>query len=416
MKSLLYDKPVCVLTGHEFLPDEGGLAHSPWGDVLLEMKGIQFAAVKNVLERGSIVLPMDYYSTGSKKQMTGMVAAPILIRDDSFICFVVVIYNLVERRLHLHESFFTKQIPEIAASPQSRKNLYHMLRNSFALAALVGLAAVLDSCTVKEDCFQCPVPVEVEIRVFDISSSGFTKAEASDSPAVSHISFAVFDADGDKVGETLCQESDDSDFGKIAIELMPGTYKFVAVGHSCAGDADINSLEEVVFPGTRPSDTFSIVKEVFVQPAKAFSTALTLARVSSAFVLKINDAIPENVASIVVYLNASGSTPVEGGLKFNPSTGLASGNWKVGRNFLVENIPASQEVTVFTIPFLKDQEVSVKAQALGAGSSVVVEHTIDEIVLASNKRITASGIFFAATGSGSLTFSTAWDEDLEVEY
>ena len=48
--------------------------------------------------------------------MTGMMAAPILIGTDSFICVVVVIYNLMERRLYLHETFLTEKIPEIAAS------------------------------------------------------------------------------------------------------------------------------------------------------------------------------------------------------------------------------------------------------------------------------------------------------------
>ena len=48
--------------------------------------------------------------------MTGMMAAPILIGTDSFICVVVVIYNLKERRLYLHETFLTEKIPEIAAS------------------------------------------------------------------------------------------------------------------------------------------------------------------------------------------------------------------------------------------------------------------------------------------------------------
>ena len=52
-------------------------------------------------------------STGSG---TGMMAAPILIGDDSFICVVVVIYNLKERSLYLHETFLTEKIPEIAAS------------------------------------------------------------------------------------------------------------------------------------------------------------------------------------------------------------------------------------------------------------------------------------------------------------
>jgi len=51
-----FNKPVCILTGEEFLPEEGisfaqqvlnfflsqgGLAQSPLGEVLLDMKGIQ---------------------------------------------------------------------------------------------------------------------------------------------------------------------------------------------------------------------------------------------------------------------------------------------------------------------------------------------------------------------------------------
>ena len=139
------NKPIIRLSGNEFLPMEGitfaeqilnffqsqgGVAHSPWGDVLLDRKGIQsdkahgvgrikaasFAAVKAVLEEGDIILPLDYYASGGKKQMTGMMAAPIMIGTDNFLCIVVVIYNLREKRLYLHETFLTEKIPEIAAS------------------------------------------------------------------------------------------------------------------------------------------------------------------------------------------------------------------------------------------------------------------------------------------------------------
>ena len=166
MPTIDLKNPLCILTGNEFLPVEGitfaqqvldfftsqgGVAHSPWGDVLLDMKGIQsdkshgigrikaasFAAIKDVLERGTIILPLDYYATGGKKQMTGMMAAPILIGSDSFICVVVVIYNLREKRLYLHETFLTEKIPEIAASslvrvsetesPQSRGSIAKIL-------------------------------------------------------------------------------------------------------------------------------------------------------------------------------------------------------------------------------------------------------------------------------------------------
>lgn len=75
MKRFDFNNPVTILTGDEFLPIEGvtfaeqvldffisqgGIAKSPWGDVLLDYKGI--------------------------------------------------------RRLYLHEAFLTEKIPEIAAS------------------------------------------------------------------------------------------------------------------------------------------------------------------------------------------------------------------------------------------------------------------------------------------------------------
>ena len=94
------DEPVIVLSGQEFLPkdgvsfanqvleffnSQGNIAHSPLGDVLLDMKGIQsdkahgigrikaasFAAIKDVLEKGTVILPLDYYATNGKKKMTG---------------------------------------------------------------------------------------------------------------------------------------------------------------------------------------------------------------------------------------------------------------------------------------------------------------------------------------------------------
>ena len=153
MKRWNLDQPVTILTGEEFLPKEGftfaqqvfdffvsqgGIAMSPWGEVLLDMKGIQsdkshglgriksasFAAIKDVIEKGVIILPLDYYATGGKKQMTGMLAAPILIGTDTFICVVVVIYNLRERRLYLHETFLIEKIPEIAASSLVRGDVF----------------------------------------------------------------------------------------------------------------------------------------------------------------------------------------------------------------------------------------------------------------------------------------------------
>ena len=109
--SFNFNNPVCLLTGDEFLPKDG----------------VSFA--DQVLEY--------FQSLGGKKQMTGMMGAPIVIGTDSFICVVVVIYNLIDCRLYLHETFLTEKIPEIAASslvrvgeaesPQSRGSVAKIL-------------------------------------------------------------------------------------------------------------------------------------------------------------------------------------------------------------------------------------------------------------------------------------------------
>lgn len=109
---------------------QGGIANSPFGVVVLDKKGVQnskqhgisriksasFAAVKDVLEKGIIILPLDNYGTNNKKEMTGMIAAPIQIGEEKYVCVVEVIANLEQQRLYLHESFLTKNLQEVVAS------------------------------------------------------------------------------------------------------------------------------------------------------------------------------------------------------------------------------------------------------------------------------------------------------------
>lgn len=165
---LLNDSPVCILKGDEFLPKEGmsfanqvsaffesqgGTANSPFGTVVLDKKGVQnskqhgnsrvksasFAAVKDVLEKGVVIMPLNYYGTNGKKQMTGIIAAPIQIAEEKYVCAVEVIANLKQQRLYLHESFLTKNLQEVvasnpvhestASSPQPNGGIANVLQN-----------------------------------------------------------------------------------------------------------------------------------------------------------------------------------------------------------------------------------------------------------------------------------------------
>ena len=118
----------------EMFSKQGGRANSPFGEVLLDRKGVKndvkhgmgvdkniaFASVKNVLENGRVLLPLGYYGTGGKKQMTGVVAAPIVINGKRYVCAVEVIANKENSRLYVHEVSAIEKLQGDVASNQVR--------------------------------------------------------------------------------------------------------------------------------------------------------------------------------------------------------------------------------------------------------------------------------------------------------
>lgn len=137
----------------DYFKQIGGIAHCQFGDIILDRKGAQndkahgmsrvkaisFAAIVPTLEKGVVILPLGQYHTNDKKQETGMIAAPILIAGERYICVVVVICNKKEKRLYVHESFLFKKIHEALASslvhdgnamsPELRGNIANVLNN-----------------------------------------------------------------------------------------------------------------------------------------------------------------------------------------------------------------------------------------------------------------------------------------------
>lgn len=136
---------------YELFEKQGGKANSPFGEVLLDKKGtkndvkhgvgveknISFASVKDVLEKGIIILPLDYYGTSGKKQKTGIVAAPIAIDGKRYICAVEVIANKENSRLYVHEVFTTEKLHENVVSNQVRGSKTASPHSQGAIAKLL---------------------------------------------------------------------------------------------------------------------------------------------------------------------------------------------------------------------------------------------------------------------------------------
>lgn len=114
----------------EFFFIQGGKASSSFGEVLLDISGVHtdkahgigrlkatsFASVKDVLEKGVVILPMTNHYIHGKSQKTGMIAAPITIDGVSYICVVVVIDNNKTKKLYVHEVSIYKNLLDAVLS------------------------------------------------------------------------------------------------------------------------------------------------------------------------------------------------------------------------------------------------------------------------------------------------------------
>ena len=148
---LLNSKAVASVNGNPFPPKEGvkfvdqvtnyfeqigGKAKSAFGAVILDKKSVKnsrghgigpektsaFATIKDVLEKGVVVLPMGEYNVHDKKQHTGMIAAPILLDGERYVCVVEVIWNQKENRLYTHEVTLQKKLLDVRSNPSQSQS------------------------------------------------------------------------------------------------------------------------------------------------------------------------------------------------------------------------------------------------------------------------------------------------------
>ena len=176
---LLKHPAVCILTGKEFtsiagktLTDQveeyftelGGMVISPFfGEVTLDRKGaddslahgmgrlkaIAYAAVKNVIEKG-ILVHYDFNHKG-RGYNSAVLAAPILIKEERYICEVAIILNKNNCRFYLHE--VTKQkklldavfITNLAQKPSAHQGVFAKVLQNILYAKDLQINISLDS-------------------------------------------------------------------------------------------------------------------------------------------------------------------------------------------------------------------------------------------------------------------------------
>ena len=309
-----------------------------------------------------------------------------------------------------------------------------MLRSKsiFVPAALVGLAALLSSCSIKENMNDCSKQqVYVDLRAFDYSMDAFETPSISGDPstkavdaasAVDQIAFKAFDSAGAEV-YSANQNSGDTGFGALEFQLAPGSYTFVAVGNKLSANApsgakvSITSATSATLAEALPTDVFSLTKTVTIEPRKTFATAMTLPRVMSQFVLITKDKVPANVASIEMIANSN--APVNSGTaSFDPSDGrlLADQRWtKIANTTSI----AGKKTVVITFNMLlasAEQTTDIIVNAYDADSKLITTLTLSNVPMKRNRVTSATGTLFNASGSTPFTIEDTWLTAHEMEF
>lgn len=301
--------------------------------------------------------------------------------------------------------------------------------NSFVLAALVGLAAIFSSCSVKENLAVCEKSeVYVDLREFGLERSSLTKASETQAPH--RIVFKAFDSSGEAVYDST-QVSSQEGFGSLSFELSPGTYTFVAVAHDVAllsakpdvpnpdptVAASIASKEQATVPESLIQDTFCDTLNVTIKPGVPFAAGMTLPRIISSFEIYLNDKVPAGTKMFKIVANTSGSA-VSDNASFNPSTGLASANRQYEKKVDISaGIGRSGNHIGLNLFLNADEEdIDITASAYDADGKLIISHELKDVPMKRNCLTVARGNFFTTDGSGTLSFLTGWGTEHKVRY
>lgn len=210
----------------------------------------------------------------------------------------------------------------------------------------------------------------------------------------SKLNVQVFDAAGNKVFTTMkTQQADDSGFGSLGVQLAPGSYTVVAVGHSSIRSATIKSPEMVQFTasdGEKLTDSFCYAGQVTVSDASASAHHDALMQRASAMVqFHFTDTnVPASfVRMLIAYTGGSANV--------NPST--LEGTTKSTQN---ESRQRSDDgiYQVFTFPYMAATgALKMTLTAYDADGNQLRQRIFDDVSVTRNRITTYEGQFFDGT-------------------
>lgn len=236
----------------------------------------------------------------------------------------------------------------------------------------------------------------VVLHFSPFTQEGFTRGEGGIEQCASRLSVVVFKTDGTKV-KTVTQRVEDDSFGTVGVALTEGSYRIVAIAHSCQGNATVTSVEKVTFPSNKVTDTFAYCGTIDVTDGERIEETLQMTRRVAMVRLTLAEPLAENIASLKFYYTGGSST-------YSPATGYGCVQSKQTetRSTVAEDGSAVTTYEIYTMPHTEDDVLKITVTALGQDGSEVSEVVMQDVPVTRNKITTWSGQLFG-TGGGAVS-------------
>lgn len=240
--------------------------------------------------------------------------------------------------------------------------------------------------------------VKVTFNIAGVEQIPFenTTATRAGEKLFSRFTVALFN--GDTKVKNVNQTADDSQFGKVSIEIEPGTYQLVAIAHNGLGSCTVSSPDKITFANNKMTDTFYYYGTVEIK--ESGSNPLVLKRAVSMFRLITTDPIPENVAQMKFYYTGGSST-------FNAISGFGCVNSKQTEILTVTNPSADTHTfEIYSFPHNTTGNLTIKVTAMDIAGNTITEKTYENVPIQQNVITQYTTQFFTDIPGAVTTLST----------
>lgn len=213
--------------------------------------------------------------------------------------------------------------------------------------------------------------------------------------------------DGTQTGSKLMTASDD-DFGTFTDYMPWGTHRLYFIGHK----SEVTDFTDGVASFDKVTDTFTCSMSFTVDGETNTSQSITLIRRVAKFELAVKDALPDNLASMVIRITG-------GAMSVDVKTGIGTEAVVQTKTIDVPTSSIGRTDCVFaSFLFLPEgvTEVDIVVTAKDSEGNEWAEYTFEDVEVKANTITRYKGSLFGLNPAFELSVDNEWDEVNEEEF